>query len=78
MAVLSAEERKFADALSRLAYANPFLPGRIELEREALGPEFDDPGPVWSQQVGLPDDRPNVRKLAARVEPLADKIREKL
>ena len=78
MAVFSAEERKFADALSRLAYANPFLPERIELEREALGSEFDDPLPVWSRQVGLADDRPNVRKLAARVEPLADKIREKL
>lgn len=78
MAIFSAEDRKFADTLSRLAYANPFLPERMELEREALGSEFDDPSAVWSRQEGLAGDRPNVRKLAARVEPLADKIRQKI
>ncbi len=78
MAVFSVKDRAFADALSRLSYANPFLRKRIELEREALGPEFDDPGPVWSRQLGLPDDRPNIRQLNARAVPLADKAREKL
>ena len=71
MGIFSKEDRKFAEVLSQLAYANPFQPRRIELEREALGSDFDDPSPVWSHQVGLEDDRPNVLKLAARVEPLS-------
>ena len=78
MAVFSEGEHRFVDALSRLAYANPFSPERINLEREALGGDFNDPSPVWSQQVGLADDRPNVRKLASRAEQLAKKIRKKL
>ena len=78
MAIFSEGEHRFVDALSRLAYANPFSPERINLEREALGGDFNDPSPVWSQQVGLADDRPNVRKLASRAEQLAKKIRKKL
>ncbi len=78
MALFSAPERRFADALSRLAFANPFLPRRIDLEREALGPDFDDSDPVWSRQVELAEDRPNVLKLARRVEPLADRTRAQL
>ena len=78
MAVFSQGEQKFVDALSRLAYANPFSPERIELEREALGGDFDDSSLVWSQQTELADDRPNIDKLFSRAERLAKIIREKL
>ena len=42
------EERRFAAAVSRIAYDNPFAPERIESERVALGDGFSDSGAVWS------------------------------
>ena len=47
--MLFAEEadRTFAAALQRLTYCNPFVPERIECEREALGPEHVSPDKVW-------------------------------
>src|SRR3712207_5094780 len=38
----SPADAAFALTISRLAYCNPFLPERIEHERDALGPEFVD------------------------------------
>jgi transcriptional regulator with AAA-type ATPase domain len=64
-----AEERRFADAISRIAYENPFLAGRIEGERSALVGEFIDSGSVWSPDGGHLDsqpfhrERPNVIRL---------------
>jgi transcriptional regulator with AAA-type ATPase domain len=62
-------ERRFAAAVARIAYDNPFAPERIESERLALGSEFAESGPVWSpdraQLVGLAfhRERPNVIRL---------------
>ena len=42
------EERRFAAAVSRVAYDNPFAPERIESERVALGSAFSPSGPVWT------------------------------
>ncbi|HEX2876400.1 MAG TPA: sigma 54-interacting transcriptional regulator [Polyangiaceae bacterium] len=42
------EERRFAAAVSRVAYDNPFAPERIESERVALGDAFSPSGPVWT------------------------------
>ena len=42
------EERRFASAVSRVAYDNPFSPERIESERVALGNAFSPSGPVWT------------------------------
>lgn len=78
MAIFAASERRFAEILSSLAYSNPFLPERIELERQALGDDFDDSTPVWSRRDGLEDDRPNVARLNQLVESLADMARDKL
>jgi hypothetical protein len=63
------EERRFAAAVSRIAYDNPFAPERIESERVALGNAFNE-----SEQVWTPDgahltaqqfhrERPNVIQL---------------
>ena len=49
--LLSAAEREFAQALSRLAYCNPFLPERIAAERAALGGDFSDRDRVWNVRV---------------------------
>lgn len=42
------EERRFARAVSRIAYDNPFSPERIESERDALGGAFSENAEVWS------------------------------
>jgi hypothetical protein len=42
------EERRFAAAVSRIAYDNPFAPARIESERVALGSAFEQNDPVWT------------------------------
>src|SRR5688572_20630485 len=69
MALLAGDERAFARGLSRLAFANPFLPERIEWERETLGSEFVAAGTLWDSAGEL--DPPNVRKLRERAEVVA-------
>ena len=44
MAFLTADQRRTLEAVSRLAYCNPFLPERMQLERAVLGGEFEDTG----------------------------------
>ncbi|QDU97279.1 sigma 54-interacting transcriptional regulator [Lignipirellula cremea] len=72
------EERRFLGLLSRMSHANPFLPERIELERELLGDDAVSTAPVWSKESDLVSDRANIEKLFARVEPLANRLRERM
>ena len=77
MPLLAPEDRTLAESISRLAYCNPFLPERIECERQALGADFiaggtlghapDEPGPA-----------PNVHALRQRVEALSDRLATRL
>src|SRR5437867_111602 len=79
MAFLTASERAFLRAVANLGYCNPFLPERIEYEREALGPDFVEVEPVWSLRVGDPEaPHTNPAKIAARVEALGPKVRARL
>ena len=79
MALLSLDHRAFLGAVSHLAYANPFLPERIEWERAALGSEFVEGEPVWSQQVKDPEQpRANVWKIAERLTPVVALLRDRL
>ena len=75
MPLLSSDDRAFLDALSRLAYCNPFTPQRIELERVALGTGFDEAASTWSKQSDWDRERPNVIKLRERCTPLANELR---
>ena len=79
MAFLSSNERGFLRAVSKLGYCNPFLPERIQYEREALGPDFREAEPVWSMRVDDPDSpHVNSQKIAERVESVARSVRERL
>ena len=72
-------DRTFLQAISQLGYSNPFLPERVHWERQALGADFLEGEPVWSQPVDNPEEpRANVLRLMARLEPLAESIRESL
>ena len=48
MAILNSEERAFLTSAVRVSYANPFLPERIDYERETLGAEFDESHADWN------------------------------
>lgn len=79
MALLNASERAFLRAVSNLGYCNPFLPERIECEREALGRDFSEAEPVWSMRVDDPDTPPiNALKIGERVETVTGESRKRL
>ena len=78
--MLNPSERRFLTALSRLAYSNPFQPVRLELEREALGNDYEPEDYVaWSKDFSRQEiERPNVRRLNTQAEQLADRLRDEL
>ena len=78
MSLFTPEERASADALSRLAYCNPFLPERVVCERTVLGPEFVATDAVWSVRAEERLANPNIDKLAALAERLASRLRERM
>ena len=79
MAFLSKRERTFLEAVSKLAYSNPFVPERIGYERTALGGEFVSGEPVWSLPVEDPErPRENLWRIFARLEPLAGQLRARV
>ena len=79
MAFLTSNERTFLRAVAELGYCNPFLPERIEYEREALRADFRQAEPIWSLRVADPE-RPhvNILRITAKVETLVKKLRERL
>src|SRR3954451_5990676 len=75
---LSVPERTLLKRVSRLGYANPFLPERVECERAVLGDEFVEGEPVWSYQAEHPEPRANVWRTIAKLEPLIEQLRTRL
>lgn len=78
MSLFSDQERSIAKALAGLNYCNPFLPERIEFEKEALGNQFVPSDLVWSIRAKEDGERPNLAALEALAQRLADQAREKL
>ncbi len=79
MPLFKQNERRFLEAVVRLAYCNHFLPERVAHEKSALGPDFVAGEAVWSASVGNPDlVRPNVIRISRKLEPLVNEIRERL
>jgi DNA-binding NtrC family response regulator len=79
MPFLSAKERALVQAVSELAYCNPFLPERVALERTALGSEFIEGEPVWSLPVDEPErPRANAWLISQRVEFILEQLRGRL
>lgn len=79
MAFLDSEARRFLTNVSKLLYANPFLPGILKLEQEVLGPEAVDEGPIWSMTVSDPERvRRNTWRIVERLEPILKRSRKLL
>jgi transcriptional regulator with AAA-type ATPase domain len=76
LSLMNAGDRAFVRAVSTLAYCNPFLPERIACERTALGPDYEEAGAVWHARADSASENPNMVKLGARVETVADRLRE--
>jgi hypothetical protein len=78
MAFLSRAERREAQAFARIGYTNPFLPERLELERQILGDRFLSGGTV----MHFPSDHKeqavfkNFGLLMNRCEALVAKMRQ--
>ena len=80
MALFSTRERRIAEAIAGIAFGNPFLPERIALERQALGRDFLEGGPVhrYRSDTGFDAMFPNVAKLHRLAEGLAEAARRRL
>src|SRR5260370_27122487 len=78
MSFLTSSQRTLLQGVSRLGYANPFLPERVALERAVLGGEFVEGEPVWSYRAEHPEPRANVWRIVARLEPLVAQLGERL
>jgi transcriptional regulator of acetoin/glycerol metabolism len=78
MPLFEKHERAFATGISKLAYCNPFVPERIDYEREALREEFVGADSVWNIRANADGDRQNIGLLQVRSEQLAETIRARL
>src|SRR5215472_17157674 len=79
MTFLRPEDRPFLEAVSKLAYANPFLPEMVIWEREALGSEFVQEETVWNFTVGDPERvHTNSWRIQGRLEKLIPQLRRSL
>ncbi len=79
MALLTAREHAFLEAVARLSYCNPFLPELLEFERLALGEAFVEEAPLWSLQVADPERiRGNTGEILRRLKALLDVLRDRL
>src|SRR5687767_2426698 len=74
----SPEDRRRAAAISRLVYCNPFLPQRMECEKEALGEEFVAGEASWHFGAEPFGTRSNLVVLQQRVEDVASRARQRL
>src|SRR5215831_20401222 len=76
--LLTGSRRSLLENVSRLAYANPFLPEWVACERAVLGTEFVEGEPVWSYRAEHPEPRANVWRITRRLEPLLEDLRGRL
>lgn len=78
MSLMSPAERHFADLVARITYGNPFLPGREALERDAVGPDWIDLQPHWSQDPDLVSHDANIQVLVRRTRELMERLAARL
>ncbi len=82
MSLFSDRGRRFAQAVAKLAYENPFSPRRLDFERAALGDAYVPSGLAWSPELvhashdEPTDERPNVALLRERTWALSCRLVE--
>lgn len=79
MIFLNPEERDFLKIISKINYVNPFLPERVQYEREALGDDFDESKANWNLLGDDPDFHlVNTKKIIERAYPILLSLQERL
>ncbi|MEO1998134.1 MAG: sigma 54-interacting transcriptional regulator [Planctomycetaceae bacterium] len=73
----SETEKRLVRAIALLANSNPFEPQRMDLERRALGDQFEDDLPVWSWREDRSGERPNLLLLIEQGEDLIEHVRQR-
>lgn len=78
MALLSARDRRTAEAIAGIGYCNPFLPERVQSERKAMGADFVEYR--LHLRTGVPPEElfPNLQGLGERADALAKRMRTRL
>lgn len=76
MPLFTAADRKFAETATELGYCNPFLPRRTELERRALGRDFDERYAQWNVERDVDAEQPNFVRLVERAEAVLERSRD--
>lgn len=75
MALFTNKERALLEAFSRIGFGNPFLSEWVELEKQALGPNYVEEPPYWSMEIDNPDRRrPNTWRMIAKIERIFNDI----
>lgn len=78
MALLSRSERAQIELLSRLTFANPFLPERVAIEKKILGRRYHPAaGGAWSLDLDQPQ-RKNIQHIQEKIFALSESIRARL
>ena len=78
MPLFTKKDYHFACTVADIAYCNPFLPRRIELERNALGADFKERDADWNVRVTREDDIPNVMVLRNLADSMLERTRKRL
>lgn len=78
MSLLSDNERTFAEAVSRLAFCNPFLEERIECEKAALRDRFVELGEVWHTRPHVEGHHVNIVRINEDAASLAENVRRRI
>ena len=78
MRLFTDSERVMAEALTTLAYCNPFLPERIAYERVVLGADFVATDGAWHKPAEEEEVRPNIALITDRSNSLVNSARARL
>jgi hypothetical protein len=80
MGLLTSTDWRAAKAIAGICHVNPFLPARVELERQALGTRYKEEGPlIWAQPGdGREEYRGNIPAMRERAEAIVSEMRRRL
>ena len=73
--LFTSTEHGFAEAIAQINGTNPFLPERVEREREALGDEFVSTGAHWNKLPPAEESHPNHLRLTERARLVIEAVR---
>jgi transcriptional regulator of acetoin/glycerol metabolism len=76
MGLLTSRDWRAAKAIAGICHVNPFLPERVDLERQALGTRYKEEGPlIWARPgEGREEYRGNIPAMRERAEAIVSEM----